>query len=347
MRTKPAAQEKKGPKVGFVRRVLSVVSIIFPVLVISGLFYAAFFVKPGVDIVIAPAPVIEKRDVFYTAIAPEDGVLWAAGNHGKIIRSEDWGVSWKAQSSNVNVHLQGIAGWDGSESIAVGNNATIIRTSNEGQTWEHVAIPDGTGDVKLLKVRIGSAPGDAIVAAEFGTVLVTRDYGRTWSLASTGADVSWNDAAMLSEDEWLLVGEFGQILRTEDAGQNWEKLESPVESSLNAVWFRDKENGVAVGTEGAILVTADGGRTWQATDRINHTHIYDVTWDGRQWIAAGDKGLLLTAKESGLRWSNVSMATSAGWRSHVAFDGRRYILAGRGIEFANIPHETTNIGARR
>ncbi|MDP1627379.1 YCF48-related protein [Parvibaculum sp.] len=337
----------QGSKVGLLRRGLSAVSIVFPVLVISGLFYAAFFVKPVARIVVTPTPVIETRDLFYSTVAAGDGVLWAAGSHGKIIRSEDAGASWRAQASNVNVHLKGLAAWDEKMAIAVGNEYTIVRTVDGGHTWEKVALPDNMLDVKLLKARTGNKPGNGVAIGEFGTVLATSDFGQTWTLASTGADVSWNDAAMLSESKWVLVGEFGQILRTENAGESWEKLESPVESSLNAVYFRDTENGVTVGTEGVILVTNDSGRTWRATTGVNRTHIYDVAWDGRRWIAVGDRGLLLTAETSGLRWNDKSMATSAGWRSHIAFDGGRYVLSGRGIELADIPSETTNVGAKR
>lgn len=336
----------EGARAGLARRGLSFVGIVFPVFVISGLFYAAFFVKPVARIEVVPTPVIETRDLFYSTAAPEDGVLWAAGSHGKIIRSEDGGASWQTQASNVSVHLQGMAAWDKENAVAVGNGSTLVRTSDGGSTWRKATLPVDVGNVKFLKARTAGKLGSGIVVGEFGTVLVTSDYGRTWILASTGEDVSWNDAAMLSESEWVLVGEFGQILRTEDTGQSWEKLESPVESSLNAVCFRDAENGVAVGTEGVVLVTDDRGRTWHTSPRTTHTHIYDVIWDGRRWVAVGDKGLVLTAKANGLRWNNQSMATSAGWRSHVAFDGRRYVLSGRGIEFADIPSETTNIGAK-
>lgn len=337
----------QGSKVGLLRRGLSAVSIVFPVLVISGLFYAAFFVKPVARIIVTPAPVIEARDLFYSTVAAGDGVLWAAGSHGKIIRSEDAGASWRAQASNVNVHLKGLAAWDEEKAIAVGNKYTIVRTVDGGNTWEKVALPDNMRDVKLLKTRTGARPGDAIVVGEFGTVLATFDYGQSWVPASTGADVSWNDGAMLSEQEWVLVGEFGQILQTEDAGANWTQIESPVESSLNAVWFRDVMNGVAVGTEGVVLVTSDGGKTWSASPRVTQTHVYDVTWDGHRWVAVGDKGLVLSATASAKRWSNKSMATSAGWRSHVAYDGERYVLSGRGIEFAEIPAEATNVGVKQ
>lgn len=307
----------------------SILGAVIPLLVIGGLLYAAFFIKPSGRGHGVPPSTIERRDIFYGVAMPAPNVLWAAGQHGKIVRSTDGGSSWLRQATGTEVHLQAIAAWGSDKAVAVGNELTILSTDDAGKTWRKASLPQGVAPAKLLGVRAYGS-GTAWAVGELGTVLASSDHGATWRSESTGEDATWNDVAFVGDRGWM-VGEFGRIRLSTDGGATWMSVTGPIKSSLNAVAFRDERNGVAAGTGGAIVTTADGGVTWTLAQRVTEQHIFDVLWDGARWLLTGDKGLLLASGADARFWTDVSGSSGSSWHSQI--DGRdgRYVLGGYGI----------------
>jgi photosystem II stability/assembly factor-like uncharacterized protein len=316
-----------------------------PVLIIGGLLYAAFFIKPSAQVTSVQPATIERRDIFYGVTMPTQDVVWAAGQHGKIVRSTDRGLTWTRQATGTDAHLQAIAVWDGERAVAVGNELTILTTGDGGKTWRKAAAPEGVAVAKLLRVRSYDA-GIAWAVGELGTVLSSSDHGASWRSMSTKDDATWNDIAFVGRHGWM-VGEFGRIRMTTDGGANWTSVTGPVKSSLNAVAFRDERHGVAVGTGGAVLTTTDGGQTWKALPTITEQHIFDALWDGSRWLIAGDKGLLLAANAEAQSWTDVSGSGQSSW--HTQIDGRdgRYALGGYGITVVDIAKAKPGTGANK
>jgi len=327
------------------RGMAGLLSAALPVLVIGGLLYAAFFIKPRVQVASVQPATIERRDIFYGVSMASPGVIWAAGQQGKIVRSTDRGVSWAPQANGTQAHLQAIAVWDAERAVAVGNDLTILSTGDGGKTWRKAAAIGGVPAAKLLRVRAYD-PGIAWAVGERGTVLRSSDHGISWQAKSTKDDATWNDVAFVGRNGWM-VGEFGRIRQTIDGGANWTSVTAPVKSSLNAVAFRDERNGVAVGTGGVVVVTTDSGASWQLLPSITDQHIFDVLWDGSRWLLAGDKGLLLAADSRAQTWTDASAGISATW--HTQIDGRdgRYALAGYGITVTDLAAAKQGMGANK
>lgn len=306
-----------------------------PLAIVGGLMYAAFFIKPQVHGASTARPVVEKRDRLYGVAQPAPDVIWAAGNYGKVVRSEDYGSTWVMQPSGTSQHLQAIAAWDALRAVAVGNGGTVLVTEDGGKAWRKAELPASVTGRKLMRVRT-SADGRAWAVGEQGSVLVAEAFGARWSDASGGGDVAWNDIAEFGNDV-CMVGEFGRIRCSRDLGRTWELASSPVESSFNAVAFRNEVDGVAVGLEGVIALTGDGGRHWQVVPKTTEQHLYDVHWDGTRWMVVGDKGVTLTADSTARQWQEVKGGTeSASWHTQIAGQGGRYVSVGQGIRFVGL-----------
>ncbi len=285
-----------------VRRLYSHFWSAAPFLIIGGLLAAALFIKPkAVGKTIEPPP-IDRRDRFYGIAVPDPNVIWAAGNGGKVIRSEDGGKSWNVQETPVTFHLQDIAAWDVRKAVAVGNQGVIIVTGNGGKTWKEVQAPKSEVANKLVRVKT-LPDGSAWAVGEMGAILSSKDYGATWTRRSKEEDVGWNGIAFADAKNGWIVGEFGRMLRTADGGNTWRPVKGPVGSSLMSVAFRDAANGAACGFEGLVLVTADGGRSWKAANRATKTHLLDVAWDGGAWVAVGSKGTIVKSDAAGREWT--------------------------------------------
>jgi len=300
-----------------------------PILIIGGLLYAGFFVKPKAQGVSVERPAIEKRDIFYGVAVPAPDMVWAAGNHGKIVRSGDHGKTWSQQTTNVAMNLQSIAAWDVSRAVAVGDGGTVIVTADGGKTWTKASIPSNAAGAKLLRVRAYPG-GQSWAVGEMGLALASSDFGATWRSTTAGEDVTWNDVSFVKDTGWL-VGEFGRMQVTRDGGATWKAMDGLVKSSLNGIFFRNDNEGVAIGTEGVLLHTRDGGAKWSALPRMVEQHLFDVLWDGSQWIVVGDKGALLTAPASGDKWSDRSGPANTAWHTQIAGSNGRYMMAGYGV----------------
>jgi len=312
-----------------VGRVVKLVVAAMPFLIIVGLLGAALFIKPkAVGKTIQP-PVIERRDRFYGIVVPEQNVVWMVGSGGKIVRSDDGGKKWMAQSTPVTLHLQDIAAWDGQRAVAVGNQGVVLVTGDGGKNWKEVQAPKSSVANKLIRVT-AFPDGSAWSVGEMGAVLVSRDYGATWARSSKEEDVGWNDITFIDARNGWVVGEFGRMLRTKDGGATWQPFKSPTQGSLMGVAFRDGANGVAVGMEGVVLTTADGGRSWNEAKKVTRVHLFDVTWTGDSWRAVGGKGVSLTADKTAAHWTAARLSdTHLSWHTVVIHRfGTTYVCGG-------------------
>jgi photosystem II stability/assembly factor-like uncharacterized protein len=324
-----AAHHPPGMHRGRLQRLGSIGGAVAPILIVSGLLYAGFFVKPKAPEVSVKRPAIEKRDIFYGVAVPAPDTVWAAGNHGKIVRSGDRGKTWSQQTTNVSMNLQSIAAWDIARAVAVGDGGTVVVTADGGKTWSKASVPSNVAGAKLLRVRAYPG-GQAWAVGEMGLALASSDFGATWRSTTAGEDVTWNDVSFVKDTGWL-VGEFGRMQVTHDGGATWKAVDGLVKSSLNGIFFRNGSEGVAIGTEGVLLHTKDGGANWSALPKMVEQHLFDVLWDGSQWIVVGDKGALLTAPASDGKWSDRSGPANTAWHTQVAGNDGRYVMAGYGV----------------
>lgn len=301
--------------------------LLMPWLIIGGLLYAGFFLKPKpTGKTIAPQS-IEQRDNFYGVSAPTTTAVWAVGSYSKIVRSDDSGKTWVVQKSPESVHLQSIAAWDDTRAVAVGNKGVILITANGGKTWVKAEAPLSGIANKLLKVRAYKG-GSAWAVGEMGAVLSSNDYGITWKRAIQEQDRAWNDICFFGQ-RGLVVGEFGHIKMTNNNGESWKDIDSSIKTSLTAVYFKNELEGVAVGLEGATLFTQDGGDHWTVTSNVTKEHLFSVLWDGKLWLAVGDKGILLTSKSCTGPWDSKKTSPSdLSWYTEITNSEDNYYLAG-------------------
>jgi photosystem II stability/assembly factor-like uncharacterized protein len=312
-----------------VNKVWRLLSAMMPFAVIGGLLYAGIFIKPAsVGSSVAP-PVLAPRDAFYGVAVPADGVIWAVGRGGKIVRSDDGGRKWLRQPAATDANLQSIAAWDAARAVVVGNDGTVLLSADGGRSWQAVAgLPGEAAGRKLIRVR-RSADGRVYAVGEFGLVLSAPGFGGAWESLGKPEDVGWNDLAA-RENTLILTGEFGRIRRSGDGGRNWQDVASPVKSSLLGVAFSaDGRLAVAVGLDGVVLLSTDDGQSWRAVSSGTREHLFSVTAHNAGWAAVGDKGLLLRAPADAQTWEVRRLSeNSYAWHADIEAHADRLYLAG-------------------
>jgi photosystem II stability/assembly factor-like uncharacterized protein len=193
------------------------------------------------------------------AIYGAAGQVFAVGDRGTILRTDDQGMHWRALPSGTTAALFGV--WtDGATAIAVGYHGTLLRSVDDGATWK--AMPVGTATLRsVFGAGIGGDGGGAPqlwVVGEGGTVLQSNDAGLSWAPLATpaGGDVR---GVWASLDETFVVGD--NLVRTRDDGASFTQLLTGVFGL--GVWASG--SGQLIVAKGATIQRSrDGGLTWDA-----------------------------------------------------------------------------------
>lgn len=311
------------------KKVRSWVSSVVPWIVVGFLLWSAFSIRPaGLNKQVIPPP-ISPQDRFYGAASIDNHFYWLAGNLGKIVFSKDGGKTWQIQSTPTTRNLQGIAAWNKKDVIAVGDGGTVLVTHDSGQSWKRVAVPQSKISNKFIRVHVFS-DGTAWIVGEVSAVLRSTDKGETWQQMLGQKDITLHDIAQAG-NELVVVGEMGTILLSGDDGTTWTQIdESPTQDTLNSVDFRNAMDGVAVGLNGSILTTKDGGQQWHQVDDPTDDHLFVVRWNGSEWLAAGSKGVVVSAGPDAQHWtaSRVGERDFSWHTGLVSMAGAGWMLVG-------------------
>lgn len=242
------------------------------------LIIPAFGAGPAAESWIKP----KARDSVLVGLADAGGRWIAVGERGHVLVSDD-GRDWEQVRAPTRVLLTAVALDGHGLGLAVGHDATIIRTGDNGDTWDRVHH-DPEEQAPLLDVIIA---GDdrAIAVGAYGLYLESSDGGRTWTqnvlepeaLESASSvededeeeyyyDYHLNDIAIAGDGRWYIAAEAGNVYRSDDRGGTWLRLPSPYAGSFFGVLPLDGENVLLFGLQGRLFHSSDAGAGWTRID---------------------------------------------------------------------------------
>jgi photosystem II stability/assembly factor-like uncharacterized protein len=307
---------------------------------IAALFAGSLIAATVVAAPAASAPVqtlaqgVAHDALFAIAIDGSQGL--AAGVPGKIMESADGGKSWtRGQDLPTPLAMLGVDLKDG-HAIAVGQMGSVYIRQGAG-AWAKAE----TGSVERLMNVALNRRGLAVAVGAFGTVLRSRDYGKSWQpvamdwkpfLNTDQADQGIQphlSAVHVGEDGAITVaGEFSLILRSLDEGASWTALNRG-EAAIFALELRSDGIGYAVGQDGLILRSADGGASWtRLSSDSSKSNLLGVRSLGGQVVVSAMHDML-TSQDGGQSWQRVQAPdVQAGWYSGVAVGGQSFMTVG-------------------
>lgn len=211
-------------------------------------------------------------------IAHDRGRWIVVGERGHILLSDD-AKSWKQVASPTRVMLTAVA-LQGGTGYAVGHDATIIQTEDNGATWQEVYHEPEEQAPFLDVVMIDHKR--AVAVGAYGLYAETNDGGETWEqsilepgeLEAAGEgvdeggeeffyDFHLNDIAIAVSGRWYIAAEAGTIYRSDDDGGSWVRLPSPYEGSFFGVLPLDGDNVLLFGLQGRLFHSDDAGAEWR------------------------------------------------------------------------------------
>lgn len=230
---------------------------------------------------------------------------YAVGAFGSILETKDSGASWNNMESGTDFALLGVA-VNGDKRIIVGQRGTVFVGKADGG-WE----PGTSGtEARLMQVGV-NASGLAVAVGEFGTVIRSKDAGKTWEKLTL-------DWAGFREDGYephiyavdvddagriVLGAEFAYVIVSTDGGDTWS-LTNKGEKSIFSIHLLPEGTGFAVGQEGLVMKTTDAGNTWSAIDAHSDANLFGVWSSKHGEIVITGQRALLRSSDNGATWTS-------------------------------------------
>ena len=284
---------------------------------------------------IEPQPAIQApladQSLMLDVIRHDDGFV-AVGSRGHVLLSED-GLQWRqAGAVPVQATLTRVTQF-GRRLWAVGHDATIISSTDAGETW-FIQHFEPEAQEPLLDVLFLN-PNEGFAIGAYGRFMTTSDGGINWESSRltdrvTSEAIDWASLASAQGDIETMPDEFQDgedVDPREDANLGCYEFG---ECHLNAIIQVDSDRLVIAAERGYGFRSTDEGETWEAF-RFPYTgSMFGLLEQQDCLLAFGLRGHIQKSCDFGRNWDEIpvdSQQTLMGGK--VAEDGTA-VLVGAG-----------------
>jgi hypothetical protein len=248
------------------------------------------------------------------------------------------GITWTAGTIS-QTNLYSIV-WDPTHSVyIVGSSVGGIYISSNGTTWSSVTI-SGMSTVSTLVTN-----GSRVVALSgVNRVAAYSDNGGTsWTTYTLPTEGSIT-AAVYDGTQFIATGNNGVEITSLD-GITWANTQRFLIYDIANVFVVSQDNYLAVQGNGAypgrVFSTTNAGRTWVWNYISGAPNIYDIHYNGTQYVAvgginAGTVGKIYTSTDL-ITWTVITTASPYNFKS-VAYSGSMYVAAANNGTALQLPN---------
>jgi photosystem II stability/assembly factor-like uncharacterized protein len=151
---------------------------------------------------------------------------------------------------------------------AVGDAAdTTIVTDEEPELPAEAAVAAVASGSTVDLAAVWMAPDQTLSVAVglAGTVLVSRDEGRSWNASASGSTKDLTSVWGASADEVWAGGADGTLLRSRSRGESWEPVTTLTTTTrIRGIWGSSAEQVFVAGASGDVFRTRDHGTSFSS-----------------------------------------------------------------------------------
>jgi photosystem II stability/assembly factor-like uncharacterized protein len=213
---------------------------------------------------------------------------------------------------------------------AIGDQGTIVRTTDGGTRWEYV--PSGTTSdlygITFISDQVGWIVGDN------GTVLSTVTGGASWERRELSIINRVLDVAFFNSDAGMIIGDFGLILRTSDGGNAWSRMKRNEQVDYTHLVLNTKHDGLLCGRDGSVSAVSRFGQVLEARMEFDGEFRSAVTSSrGDQFLLLDRSGKCARTQDK-RKWDELSLPDFEGrtydsFACATAVDDRTYLVGDR------------------
>lgn len=289
-----------------------------------------------------PAPAIKAplaaQSLMLDVIRKEDDFV-AVGSRGHVLLSDD-GRDWRqAGSVPVQATLTRVTQF-GRRLWAVGHDATIISSTDGGETW-FIQHFEPEAQEPLLDVLFVN-PNEGFAIGAYGRFMTTSDGGINWDTGRladrvTSEAIDWAELARVQGD----IEEFAD---EQDADIDAEEFVNKGcfefgECHLNAIIQLGSERLMIAAERGYGFRSTDGGETWEAF-RFPYTgSMFGLVQQDDCILAFGLRGHIQKSCDFGRQWREITVDSQQSLMGGIVLDDDTVVLVGAGATLLRIDPE--------
>ena len=218
-----------------------------------------------------------------------DGSGLAVGTNGRILRTDDNGLSWIPRPSGTESQLHAIARAAAGVYLVASSDG-LIRSVDNGFSW----VQQASHSAKWVTCADGTC-----YTVNADTVVRSTDAGATWSDITT-LPFTPTAVEQLGANT-LMVATAEGLFRSTSAGQFWEQFDLTGYRTVKQIDFHDAHSGIAVGEGGYVVRTANAGGAAAPLARfsdmpinicnsstVHLSNLGDPNWSHR-WLLNGEQ----------------------------------------------------------
>jgi photosystem II stability/assembly factor-like uncharacterized protein len=163
---------------------------------------------------------------------------------------------WDVQQSGVQGRLWDVCFVDSKTGWAVGEQNTILRTTDGGDSWQPATPIRGTS------FGTGAPLGTSWFLVDTIGLWHTDDQGQSWQKNGSVPRNDYTSIAVIDDKQIVIGGDHGRLASTSDGGATWSQRTVPGDAAVEAIQFVTPQLGWITRRYAAPLATVDGGSTW-------------------------------------------------------------------------------------
>ncbi len=261
---------------------------------------------------IEPAPAMQAPladESLMLDVIRHDQVFVAVGSRGHVLLSED-GHAWRqAGSVPVQTTLTRVTQF-GRRLWAVGHDATIISSTDAGETWFIQHFEPEAQEPLLDVLFLNSNEGFAIGA--YGRFMTTSDGGINWDSGRltdkvTSEAIDWVSLALAQGDIEMIPNELQNADNVDFKEYANLGCYEFGECHLNAIIQTDADRLMIAAERGYGFRSVDGGNTWEAFRFPYSGSMFGLLQQQQCLLAFGLRGHIQKSCDFGDTWDEVSV----------------------------------------
>lgn len=214
--------------------------------------------------------------------------------------------------------LSDVAFSDQNHGWLVGKNATLLETTDGGNTWEPRTLELDDG-LAYSFLSVSFAGNEGWIVGQPGLLLHTTDDGKSWSRIPLSEKLPGSPYMIVAKGSQSaeMTTDVGAIYETKDGGKTWKALVQEAVGVLRNI-YRDQEGRyVAVSARGSFYSTWTPGETaWEPHNRNSSRRLQNMGYgkDGRLWLLARGGIVQFSQSASDEEWDDAfSPEYSTSW----------------------------------
>ena len=281
---------------------------------------------------------------------------WAVGHDGLILASNDGGQHWVLQRNGLSD--QALLNEQNLEALKIDQQAlqrTFLAADSQAKRETlKIELEELTFDIEdseaLLREPVHTPPlldvffsdvlrGVAIGA--FNTLLITRDGGVSWKLASrllnNPDEFHLNAVTGDGMGKLWIAGEGGVIFKSTDYGSHWVALDSPYAGSWFGIDYSRKSARLLMfGLRGNVFYSDNDGEVWQRSEVPARRSLAGGRFINKDYVVlAGSVGTLLRSQDGGKSFAPIAMGTRVNLSAVTCIGGFAVAVGQGGMHVAN------------